>query len=396
VLAVDAAPRTDAPPPPSPAPSPSTDGAQVVRAGPGDAEALAEFYRQTWDAGATAESVRVSRRRAAAANTVSPGEEVPTFLFTAGGRVLGHVTTLPLRIWDGHATLPAYWLTGLMVLPEARNGPVGFLLLREAVRHLPRTMGMVVAPEARRLFTALGFLDLGTLCDRVRLLEPKRVIRALAADGAELPAAARKVPRALLRSPLATALMGAAARAALGAWCAVADSPRYQRGWILPELPLGEVHRLWMRTRSALRGAPARDAGDLEARYGQGGYRWIGVRESGGLVALGVLRPPSPGGDARLGGIALATLADVVVPPDRPDAARALLATAELAARGLGADALLCAASHSSLAGPMRRRGYLQAGARVHAMVRAPGDDLPRSASAWWLTRGDGHADEVF
>ncbi|MFL5541718.1 MAG: hypothetical protein ACJ8J0_22220 [Longimicrobiaceae bacterium] len=366
-------------------PAPDPAGARVVRAGPGDAGALAGFYRQTWDPAATAERVRVARRKAAAANTVAPGEEVPTFLFISEGRVLGHLTTLPLRLWDGRAAHPAYWLKGLMVLPEARNGPVGFLLLREAVRQLPLTLAMAVAPEARRLFGALGFADLGALPDHVRVLEPARVLRALGQGGAEPPAAARMLPRALL---------GAAARVGVGAWSALADSPRLHRGWVLPELPAGEVHRLWVRARAGVRAAPARDAADLEARYGAGGYRWIGVRESGGLAALGVLRPPSPGGDPRLGGIAMATLSDLLVPPGRPDAARALLATAELAARGLGADALLCSASHRSLAGPLRRRGYLSTGARVHALLRAPGLDLPGDAGDWWLTRGDGLADE--
>jgi hypothetical protein len=390
VIGLDAAPFPAAPPLSASHPA----GARVVRAGPGDAGALAGFYRQTWDPDATAERVRAARRKAAAANTVAPGEEVPTFLFTLDGRVLGHLTTVPLRLWDGRAAHPAYWLKGLMVLPEARNGPVGFLLLREAVRQLPLTLAMAVAPEARRLFGALGFADLGALPDHVRVLEPARVLRALGREGAEPPAAAARVPRALLRSPAACALLGAAARAGLGAWSALADSPRLHRGWVLPELPAGEARRLWVRARAGVRAAAARDAADLEARYGAGGYRWIGVRESGGLVALGVLRPPSPGGDPRLGGIAVATLSDLVVPPGRPDAARALLATAELAARGLGADALLCSASHRSLRGPLRRRGYLSTGARVHALLRAPGLDLPGDAGDWWLTRGDGLADE--
>ncbi|HET7228571.1 MAG TPA: hypothetical protein VFJ16_01080 [Longimicrobium sp.] len=392
----EAAPSAEARPS-APALTDAAAGARVVRAGAGDEAALAEFYRQTWDAGATEGSVRAARRRAAVANTVEPGHEVPTFLFVAGGRVLGHVTTLPLRLWDGRQALPAYWLKGLMVLPEARNGPVGFLLLREAVRQLPRAMAMVVAPEARRLFAALGFADLGALDDRVRVLEPGRVLAALGTDGTELPAAARRLlPRAVVRSRAACAVLGAAARAALGGWCALADSPPLHRGWILPELPPGEAHRLWVRARRELAAAPCRDAADLEARYGAGGYRWIGVRERGGLVALGVVRAPSPAGDPRLGGVRMATLADAVVAPGRGDAARALLATAELTARGLGADALLCAASHASLAGPLRRRGYVRAGERVHALLRAPGDALPPSAAAWWLTRGDGHADEVF
>jgi hypothetical protein len=370
-----------------------------VRVDEGHAELLAGFYRATWDAGATASGVRAARRRAAAANPVAPGEEVPTFLFVAGGRALGHLTTLPVRLWNGGRLVAAHWLKGLMVLPEARNGPVGYYLLREAVRHLPVTMAMVVAPEARRLFGAVGFAELGTLPDTLRVLEPGRVLARLDAEAlaGSLPPWARGVLPRLQRSPAGCAVAGWLASAALAAWSAVADSPRTHRGWVLPELPAGDAARLWVRMRRLLAAAPARDAARLAARYGEAGYRLVGVRERGELVALGAVRPPRPGGDPRLHGIRLATLSELLCLPGHSAAARALLATAEQVARGLEADALLCAASHVSMAQPLRRRAYLRAPGSVHVLLRAPADaGLPGSIARWWLTRGDSNADEGF
>ncbi|HEU0054299.1 MAG TPA: hypothetical protein VFQ39_14025, partial [Longimicrobium sp.] len=208
---------------------------------------------------------------------------------------------------------------------------------------------------------------------------------------------ARMVLDRVRRSPALAWLAGACIRAALALMSAVRDSPRHHRGWILPELPAAEAHRLWLRVRRQLAAAPSRDADHLYPRYVLDGYRLIGVRERGGLVAMGAIRPPRPDGDPRLNGVRVATLSEILCPPDRPDAARALLATAEQVARGLDADALLCGASHRALDGALRRRGYLRVPGSVHVLHRAaPGDAPPPPLAAWWLTRGDSLADEGF
>src|SRR5213593_994324 len=132
-----------------------TSGVDIVRADDRHAPALAEFYRAVWDPSATPEAVRRARATAAAQNPVTPGEEVPTFLFLQRGRVLGHVTTIPVRLHAAGTSRPGHWVKGLMVVPEHRNGPVGMLLLKEAVRQLDLAMAMVVQPAPRRLFQAL-------------------------------------------------------------------------------------------------------------------------------------------------------------------------------------------------------------------------------------------------
>jgi hypothetical protein len=372
----------------------------VVRAGPEHAETLAEFYRATWDASATAAGVRAARRDAADRNTSEPGREPPTFLFLLGGRPVGHVTTLPLRLWTAEGTTRGYWMKGLMVAPEHRNGPVGFLLLREAVKDLGLSMAMVVAPEARRLFTAAGFADLGALPDAVRILDPARVLLRVdpSALPDSLPGWMRRAAAAIQRSPAASALAGAAASIGIGGWTAARDSARLHRGWVLPRLDADEATLLWQRARRRISAAPSRDAGDLLARYdGRGEYRLIGVRERGGLAALGILRAPRASADPRLNGIRMAALADVVCPVDRPGLLLALLSTAETTARGLDADALLFSASHRSTRAALRRRAYLPMGGGVHVMVRNPaGTPLPAALADWWVTRGDGHADEAF
>ena len=160
-----------------------TTGAEVVVADDRHLETLTDFYRQTWDADADAERVRTARLQAAECNPVCPGDPPPTFLFLLGGRAIGHVGSIPVRVWGAAGVRPAHWVKGLMVLPEHRNGPVGFLLLKDAMRHLELAMAMVVQPEARRLFQALGFADVGVLPNALRVLHPSRVLRRLDSAG---------------------------------------------------------------------------------------------------------------------------------------------------------------------------------------------------------------------
>lgn len=383
----------------APASAPAATG--VIRVGVEHAELLAAFYRETWDAAATGASVHAARRAAAARNPVHPGEPPPTFLFLANGRPVGHLTTIPVRLWTAAGERPAHWLKGLMVLPAHRNGPVGFFLLREALAQLELALSAAVAPEARTLLQAAGLTDLGPLPNAVRVLNPARVLRSIDPDavGAALPRPLRAAAARVRRSPVLSTLAGTLLRAAAAGWTGARGGSGGRDAVVLPELRPGEVSRLWARVRRGLSAAPSRDAACLRARYGmEGGYRLLGVYEGGVLAGFAAVRPPRPDGDPRLGGARVATVSELVAPVDRPAVLRALLQGAETVARSLDADALLCTASHPAARDALRRRAYLPFPGNVHLLLREPPGTapLPRALAAWWLTRGDSHADEVF
>lgn len=126
-----------------------------------------------------------SRAAAASRNLAEPGAPPPTWIAIQDGRVLGFVTTIPVRFWDGETSLPAYWIKGLMVLPEYRQGPIGYAVLKAAVAALPRTGSLAVAAPARRLFTALGYTDLGAVSNWIRPLAAHRILANLTRNGSE-------------------------------------------------------------------------------------------------------------------------------------------------------------------------------------------------------------------
>jgi hypothetical protein len=370
------------------------------------AAAIAAFYRDSWSRDASPESVLASRRQAAADNLAEPGEPPPTALVLDGDRVIGYCGSIPLRLWDGVGERPAYWTKGLMVLPEFRKGPIGFLVCKELAALLPRALGLVVAPAARRLFTATGFTDLGALGNFVRLLRPAAVARQLDIGGLglDLPrwltAAVRVAQRtgiaglvgagAGVAMDLAAATMRGAARGLTASWSA--DAPGE-----------AELDAVWRSARSALRASAVRDGRYLRSRFAaaadaqDGRYVFCTARRGMRLAGVAVVRRPSAGGDPRLRNVRVATLSDIVFPPDRTDVGLALLGGVARAAHAAGADAILCSTNHPALARLLARQAYVPLPGNVHVLLHdRTGTRWPQDLGAWWLARGDGEADEVF
>ena len=140
---------------------------------------VAEFFRQVWDPAATEESVRAGRLGAMQSNPFQPGQDIPTVLFLQDGKVLGYVSSIPVSLWNGAGEQPAFWVKGLMVLPEHRNGPIGYYLVKELLKKMPCALSLTVAPASRRLFQSLGFHELGMLTNQLRILRPAAVARRL-------------------------------------------------------------------------------------------------------------------------------------------------------------------------------------------------------------------------
>lgn len=377
---------------------------EIVRADDAHAAAIAEFIREVWTPTATADSVLAARRRGAEHNDAEPGVPPPTWLALRAGRVLGYVTTIPVRWWDGQREWPAYWIKGLMVLPEYRNGPVGHAVMKAAAASLPRSAGLAVAMPARRLFGALGYSDLGAIPNFIRPLSAGRMLSRL-----ELTAIGiKRLPN---WTPAALRVAQATGIAAVGGWVAGAvlraaaflrrHPAARQRCDMAAEAPTAaELDGLWMSARDGFPTGVVRDGRYLRGRYPtepDGSYVWLLARRQGVLTGVAILRRPRADGDLRLHGIRVATVADMLYQMADTPACMALLGGAERAARGLNADAVLVTGSCPALHRVLRRQCYFPIGGNVHLLLRdveGSGARLADSLSDWWLTRGDGNSDE--
>ncbi len=383
--------------------SAAEDRITVVAADDSHAAALAVFFREAWGTEGTAAGVREARARAAVENPVDPGVHPPTFLVLKGERVIGYCTSLPNRLWDGRTERGAYWAKGLMVLPEFRNGPIGFMVLKALTRAFRIGTSVTVAPASKRLFGSLGYTDFGAMPNFLLPLDvgaiASRLDVALLGLG-RLPTWAPGVLAMAQRTGLAR-LGGTLAGAMFGAAVAVRGRTRFAVE--LDATPSeDDLDALWQRCRAELGGAPVRDADYWTHRYARDHegrrYRFAAVREQGTLVGLAVLREPSGDGDPRLRGVRVVSFSDALFMPSREDVAIGVLTAARRQARRMGAHALLCSASHRAFVGALRSQWYVPLAGTIHFLLRdtESGPGWPATLDAWWLTRGDGYSDDSF
>ena len=379
---------------------------EVTRITSDNSDAVAAFYRKVWANSATGEGVRRARAEAARLNPTTPGADVPAVAYLRDGEVVGHLGTIPAKFWNGAVETTAHWLKGFMVLPQHQNGPVGYAVLQEMLRHVDVVGSMVVAPPARRLLQAVGFVDCGVIPNYVCLLRPARIAKSIdiANLGFGLPRWLCRSARALQQTGVLS-VGGSLAGQVLSAHRTLFSSPtRFfteERG----ELPAqSAIDDLWTRARPAIRAGAVRDGALMRWRYearSRAPYEAVVVRERAGrrrLAAVAVVRRCGDSPDERLPGIRVATVADILFAPDQTDAGLAALTGAERIALSMGADALLCSSAHPAITSVLRRRAYLRLPGNVHLMIRDKHKNagLPLTAETWWLTRGDGSADEAF
>jgi GNAT superfamily N-acetyltransferase len=383
----------------------SRSDAYVGRVTSENDESLAEFFRTVWGGNATGPVVAAARAANAASNPAFPGADVPEFVFVLNGQVIGYLGCVPVSFWNGTGETPTYWLKGFMVHPDHRNGPVGFNLLKEAVKVIGPSGTVAAAPAARRLLTALGFVECGAIPNFVCVLRAGRFMSIVDVDalGSRLP---RAVVRTLAIAQRAGVMHAAGALVSLGlaGWKQIRGvnhtGYRLHLDGALPGSD--DLNALWASARLSLKAAAVRDGVFLPWRYhcAPGStYEAVSVRDGvGRLVAVAVVRKPSDAGDVRLRGVKLAVLSDILFAPDDPTAGVMALDGAEQVAVRMGADAMLCSATAAATQEVLRRRAYLRIPANVFLLVRDPHASLglPTSIGDWWLTRGDDKADDAF
>jgi hypothetical protein len=364
------------------------------------AESLTAFFREVWDPGATPEAVAAARRQGAVANVAEPGVPVPTTVVVADDRVLGYCSTLPIELWDGHMTRAGYWVKGLMVLPGYRNGPIGYLVLKELVGRLRRSIVLTVAHASVRLFEALGYANLGTVPNYACFLRPGRLASkvSLASFVDRLPGAILAAVRFGQRSGLlglGSGVIGLGVRAATGVYAVSRIGLTVDQ---LDRLPSGaDLDHLWLDARGGGWSGVTRDARYLNHRYGGDRYRFVAVREQGAgtLRALAVLRAPREQKDDRVRGVSLGALSDLVVRQGDSRAAMTAIRGATALARQLGGEALLASTSSRWIGRLLLSQAWLPVPGNLRFLVRETDPDLvwPTSLDRWWLMRGDGESD---
>jgi hypothetical protein len=378
--------------------------------GEADAGSIAEFFRASgWDAQATPDGTLGMLRAAAAGNPFEPGTAPPTVGVFIGSRLVAYLSSIPTRFWNGSEYAPAHWLKGFWVLEEYRNGPVGFLLLKEMLKHVGIAASLPAALVTRQLSAALGMCDLGAVRDYVEPLHPARILRKLDFGQLEhlsgLPAMVSLAAR-VARIPPIGDLAGALVTLGLtllrlpGAW-----SARGLRTELSERLPQqAALDGLWVRAQRAPGCSATRSGAYLRWRYesgasghGKAHYCFATAWRAAELVGLAVLAQPQRRDDARIRGLGIGSVVDLVLDPGCPGALHGVLAVARRWAQGASYDALLLTVSRRALRGSLLRAGFIPTPGNIHLLLRDPGarHGLSTDLDAWMVTRGDAWSDHV-
>jgi hypothetical protein len=370
-----------------------------------DADAIAEFMRSAgWDANATPDGVREWLRNVAAQNPFEPGAAPPLVGVFIGTLLVACLTSIPTRFWNGREFAAAHWLKGFWVLEQHRDGLIGYLLLKEMLKHVGVAASMPAALAPRRLSVALGMLDLGTVRNYIKPLRVARMLRKLDSRLLELNGVPKSASIALKIAKIPPVAYTVEALITLGLAAARLPSILAVRalttelGERLPSE--GVLDSLWDRARAAGSCCASRSGAYLKWRYEhgmKGRYCFASCWRQAELVGLAVLQHPERLDDPRLAGLMIGSVVDLVLDPRCPGALSSVLGAARRWARSLDYDALLLTASHLALRGAVLRDGYVPMAGNIHLMLRDPGGKhgLSPHLDAWMVTRGDAWSDHL-
>lgn len=378
--------------------------ARARRLGESDAHAIAQFMRTAgWDANATPGGVGEWLRKSAAQNPFEPGAEPPVVGVFIGPLLVACLTSIPTRLWNGKELARAHWLKGFWVLDQYRDGLIGFLLLKEMLKHVGLAVSMPAALLPRQLSVALGMLDLGAVRNYIEPLRIARILRRLDPQLLKLNGVPKLASIALKFAKILPVAYAADALMTLGLTALRLPSALAARALTTrlgERLPTeADLDSLWARAQAALGCCATRSGAYLHWRYerGEARYRFASCWREAELVGLAVVQHPERLDDPRLAGLVVGSVVDLVLDPAYPAALPCVLGAARRWAKHLNYDALLLTMSNFALRGPARRAGYVPMPGNVHLMLRDPGGKhgLSPNLDDWMVTRGDAWSDHL-
>lgn len=364
---------------------------------------LSKFVRRFWPNNSTERGVPPSSEQF----REEPTNTRPTFLFLKDHEVIGHITTIPVRVACRSHHVPAYWVVGFMVLPEYRNSLIGPLLIRKVNEALPFAMTLHVEENVLKIFKGLGWRHLGVLPQYIRVVNPYGLVNNLHIG--RLDFLKRRAPRlAKFLQPIASSFVG---RWSLSSGLGLVSSiwkiggrvtRGYQRQYAVREEKEfhAEYDDLWKSVGGKFDAAVVRDRAYLTSRYGTlpNAYRVLVCYSRQELMAYCILKVKKFANDPRMGNARIGTIVDCLFDPDDARPLHALLLEAVRMFRKEMVDAIVCTASLSVLRSSLLRHGFIKIPGNLNFAfhMSPPVTPITASIDAWHLMRGDSDAAENF
>ena len=367
------------------------------------AAALQKFIDHFWP---RKDSATDSSNSLSQPGTVEQGgtdNKPPTFLFLKNDEVIGHITSLPVRLSVRSATDPAHWLVGFMVLPEHRNGLVGPCLIKIVNETLDLAMSLHVEEPVLRILKGLGWYHVGVIPQYVHVMNGYRLLKNIRTQQMsffnERGGLWGRGLQFLASNQLTHLVMGSLVRLAARSWLLATTFARRSGR----TLCVTEEHEFdssydafWDRVGSKFDALVVRDRAYLQSRYGRTlkDDKLLACREGDDLRGFCILKLKQFQDDPRMGWLRMGTILDCLFDPNNPQALQALLSASIQRLAREEVDLIFCTASHRTVQELLVRNAFLKMPGNLNLAYydRIRAIDKQVSLSAWHLMRGDSDA----
>ncbi len=368
---------------------------------------LTTFAKRVWPADAISTPKEDIAGQALTGRGKVNGHKSPTFLFLKDEEVIGHITTLPVRLNCNSRLTRGYWVVGFMVLPQYRNGPIGPLLIKKVNQTLALTMTLHVEDTVLRIFKGLGWHHLGVIPQYVLVLKAFRLLSSVRLSQMGflrkygLCGPSRMARIVSQRLPcLLLALLCTSASRALSFGTALLK-PARASGAVTEEEEFDPGYdALWEKVGGKFDALVVRDRTYLEARYGRPikNYRLLAHRHEGALLAYCILKVKQFNDDSRMGSAKVGSIIDCLFDPEDPRGLHALLTAAVDLFKREQVDVIVCTASHFKVQRLLWLNGFVKVPGSLNFAYHDKADSIRAGLglASWHLMRGDSDADGNF
>jgi hypothetical protein len=299
------------------------------------------------------------------------------WLHRAGGRVVGHMGSIPVSLQVRNRVLQTGWLVDTMVFDEHRRRGLGSRLMVQAHEDQPFSLSLGQTAEMREIQLRLGWQQIAPLEIAQLLIRPEHVLRGKlpkpAAMAAGLGLRASTAMRGLLRGKSEVC--------------------------VKPVERFGERHdTLWQTVSPTVACGVVRDAAYLNWKYvDQPGQRFERFEMFDGdrLIGIAVLSIRDPEATYLY---RRALLVDVVASMGADGDLERVIRAAASAAESQGADAMVCMHVGAALTRALKANGFtLRKPERVLLIDMGELDQETQrtllDGSGWLVTQGDSDID---
>jgi len=363
------------------------------------AEGLITFIRAVWDPDTTWQSYMEKRRKNFQENPYAVEGGMPIALLVDGERVVGHVASIPCKVWAHGKESLMYWNAGLHLLDECRGKGLGDILPRKMMEELPLVSGFFVIEQQLRTHTKMGWTIVGKIPEYIKILNPRKVFLNMDLNSAhQMPAWLRKISNANKRLGwiVGANIIHAVLHIYYGFCKTLVSHEKRSRIVIRTVEQFDErMDEFWSQVKYNISCAQVRNARYLNWMFPhKQGWVKIVYEEDAKISGYALLAQRSFDKGDLLRGLSTLSIIDILWDSQKDYVLNSLILWIERFAIERNADLIIASLNNNKARSHFINHGYTRIPSTVHFAFHNANDNLRLSEkiSDWFVTRGDADA----